>query len=346
MRRLGDGTKVLAFVTVTGLLTGFVGVVFANVRLGEDTTYTAVFEDTTGLETGAEVRAAGVDVGRVEDLSLRDDSTVLVTFSAVDSVPLTTATEVRIRYLNLMGGRYLDLSQRPGEGVALPEDATIPLQRTSPALDLDELFHSFTPLMQGLDPREVNALTSSLIKAFEGEAGGVESLLGNIGRFTNSLADRDRVIGELVHNLDTVLGTMGRRRAEFDELVVNAQRVVSGLAEDRRRIGRSLVRLDTLTRTGTAYLASVRPELHGTIEQTRRIMAALNSELDIVDHYLSVLPGRLRKLGRVGAYGTFYNMYVCGVTFTVTGPDGKPMPGPVWYDEDTTRCRYPKDVPR
>lgn len=346
MRRVGDGVKVLVFVIVTGLLTAFVGAVFSNVRFDDNTTYRAVFEDITGLDKGAEVRAAGVDVGRVKDLALRDDSTVLVTFSAADSVPLTTATQVRIRYLNLMGGRYLDLSQRPGEGAPLRADATIPLDRTSPALDLDELFNSFTPLMQGLDPREVNDLTASLIKAFEGEAGGVESLLSDIGRFTNFLADRDQVIAELIHNLDVVLGTMGRRRAEFDELVVNAQKVVSGLAEDRHRIGRSLVRLDTLTRTGTQYLASVRPGLHGTIEQTRRITAVLNSELDIVDHYISVLPGRLRKLGRVGAYGTFYNMYVCGVTFTVTGPDGKPMPGPVWYDQDTTRCRYPEDVPR
>lgn len=342
MTRLGDGAKVLAFVLVTGVLTAFVGMVFANVRFDHGRTYQAVFADVTGLEKGAEVRAAGVDVGRVEGLTLRPDTTVLVTFSAAHSVPLTTATEVRIRYLNLMGGRYLDLSQRPGQGEPLPPHATIPLSRTAPALDLDDLFNSFRPLMQGLDPREINELTGSLIKTFEGEAGGVDTLLADVGRFTNSLADRDQVIGELIHNLDVVLGTMGRRRAEFDQLVVNAQKVVSGLARDRQRIGSSLVRLDDLARTGTAYLASVRPELRGSIVQSRRFAAAVNSELGIVNHYISVLPGRLRMLGRVGAYGTFYNMYVCGVTFTVTGPDGKPTPGPVWYDTDTPRCRYPR----
>ena len=60
------------------------------------------------------MRIAGVEVGKVKNITIRDDATALVTFSTDDSVVLTEGSRAAIRYDDLIGGRYLVLEQGPG----------------------------------------------------------------------------------------------------------------------------------------------------------------------------------------------------------------------------------------
>ncbi len=101
-----------------------------------------------------------------------------------------------MRYKNLIGDRYLELSDGNGQGNPLPDGATIPAQRTSPALDLDTLLNGFKPLFTGLDPTQINAVSTEIIQVFQGESGTVSSLLTTVGALTSTLADRDQLIGE------------------------------------------------------------------------------------------------------------------------------------------------------
>lgn len=337
-----DALYVTAFVAVTGTLIAAIGLIFGNVRIAQDTTYRAVFSDITGLTTNDQVRAAGVDVGRVQSMELRPDSTVLVTFSVAKNVPVTARTTLRIRYANLIGGRYLGLAQPPGRiGLSLPPNSTVPETRTTPALDLDTLFNGFQPVMQGLDPMEINQLSSALIRTFDGEGSDVAQLLRTVAQLTNGLADHDQMIGQLIDNLSVALGTLHEHRAQFGQVIVNTQRVISGLARDQGRIGESLVRLDSVTRSGTRFLATIRPQFRALLPQILRFSAIINAQLPLVDHVISTLPEVLSKVSRVGAYGTFYNMYICGVRVTTTGPSGRPVESPMWKN-DAPRCSFPK----
>ena len=63
----------------------------------------------TGLENGDFVRIAGVEVGKVNNISIQDDTTALVEFTADESVVLTEGSRAVIRYDDLIGGRYLAL---------------------------------------------------------------------------------------------------------------------------------------------------------------------------------------------------------------------------------------------
>ena len=64
-------------------------------------------------------------VGTVNGVKLQQDKTVLVTFDADPSVRLTTGTRAAVRYLNLVGDRYLELIDGPGDRV-LPPGSQIP----------------------------------------------------------------------------------------------------------------------------------------------------------------------------------------------------------------------------
>ena len=62
---------------------------------------------------------------------------------------LTTGTKAAVRYLNLVGDRYLELVDGPGSTRILPAGAQIPVDRTAPALDLDLLLGGLKPVIQG-----------------------------------------------------------------------------------------------------------------------------------------------------------------------------------------------------
>ncbi len=113
---------------------------------------------------------AGVRVGTVTDVALQPDNKVVVDFDADRKIVLTSGTKATVRYLNLVGGdRYLELVDSPGSAKIQPPGSRIPLDRTEPALDLDLLLGGLKPVVQGLNPQDVNALTNSLIQILQGQ---------------------------------------------------------------------------------------------------------------------------------------------------------------------------------
>lgn len=343
MKRHSAMVQAGVFVAVTAVLITAVGLLFTNIRFGDTQEYTAIFTDSSGLKTGDEVRAAGVDVGRVKSVDLQPDGLVKIRFSVEPQVAPSKVTTARIRYADLVGGRYLGLANPQPGSEPLPAGATIPADRTTPALDLDQLFNGFAPLLQGLDPDEINTLTATLINTFEGETGDVTQLLATVARLTNGLADRDEVIGNLLVNLDTVLTSVDRNKEAFEATLVNTERVMKVLNKQRKTISNALVSLDSFTKSSDKFLASNRSPLKGAVTELGRVGEALNSELDMVDHYLTIFPESLKALGRAGAYGAFYNMYICGITFT-TGVAGAEVRGPLIYANDNARCQW-RDKP-
>ena len=91
-------------------------------------------------------------------------------------LPLFQGTTASIRYLNLIGDRYLEL-KRGDNDQRLPAGGTIPVERTEPALDLDALIGGFRPLFRALDPDKVNNIAQSIITIFQGQGGTINDIL-------------------------------------------------------------------------------------------------------------------------------------------------------------------------
>ena len=210
--------------------------VFGQLRFGEKAhTYTAAFTNVTGLENNDFVRIAGVEVGQVKKVAIQPDTTALVEFTADDSVVLTEGSRAVIRYDDLIGGRYLALEEGAGGTKKLNPGDTIPLARTSPALDLDALIGGFRPLFRALDPDQVNALSGQLITALQGQGGTINSFLSQTAALTSTLADRDQLIGQVIVNLNTVLGSLGDQSDQFAKAVDALAELVKGLADAQDR---------------------------------------------------------------------------------------------------------------
>ena len=102
------------FAVVMAVLTAFLFFIFGQYRTGAVTGYSAVFNDASRLKAGDSVRVAGIRVGTVNGVSLQPDKKVVVKFDADRSVVLTDGTKAAVRYLNLVGDRYLELGRRAG----------------------------------------------------------------------------------------------------------------------------------------------------------------------------------------------------------------------------------------
>ena len=180
---------------------------------------------------GDDVREAGVKIGSVKKIEVYHRTQALVTFKVQDDQAITQSTLALIRYRNLVGQRYIALSQGLGGPNTLKEDSTIPISHTQPALDLTVLFNGFKPLFQALSPADVNKLSYEIVTVFQGEGGTLDSLLSHTASVTSTLASRDKVIGSLISNLNQVMVTIGNRDKELSDLLIKLRIFVSGLAE-------------------------------------------------------------------------------------------------------------------
>jgi phospholipid/cholesterol/gamma-HCH transport system substrate-binding protein len=329
--------KFTVFGVVMAMLTAFLFFIFGQVRTGATNGYSAVFADASRLKTGNTVRVAGIRVGTVRNVSLRPDRTVLVKFDADRNVVLTTGTRAEVRYLNLVGDRYLELVDSPGSTKILPPGSQIPQNRTAPALDLDLLLGGLKPVIRGLNPQDVNGLTASLVQILQGQGGTLDSLFSKTSSFTNALADNNQVIEQLIDQLRTVVGTLSKDGDEFSGAIDRLEHLISGLAQDRDPIGTAIESLDNGTASVADLLAAARPPLAGTIDQLNRLATNIDNDKDRLDDALSRLPGIYRKLQRVGSYGSFFPYYICGITFRASDLTGRTVVFP-WIKQETGRC--------
>lgn len=312
-RTVGAAIKLTIFTIASVLVTGLLAAIMGNFGFGSQTEYKAIFENASMIEKGDDVRVAGLAVGEVRDVRIHRRNRALVTFRVKSDVPMTVNSGAEVRFLNLVGDRYMALTQGDPGGARLPAGGTIPMTRTTPSLNLTELFNGFQPLFQALTPVEVNNLSLNLIKVLQGEGGTVQSLLEHTASMTNDLADRDRLVGEVIVNLSTMLETVDDRHRELNDLILQLRGWMGRLAKDRGAIGASLGNLSGLSEQLATLLTQTRPFLKQDIAQLRRIMVTLNKAPNqkVMAETLKRLPQMLERQTRTGTYGSWYNYYLC-----------------------------------
>jgi phospholipid/cholesterol/gamma-HCH transport system substrate-binding protein len=313
----GPLIKSIIFVAITVTITAVLGISIAYTGTSGSVGYRAVFSDVTGLVVGNDVDIAGVRVGTVTSISVYRRDLALVGFSIQQGRSLPASVTATIKYLNLVGQRYIDLGQGAGPvDTALPPGGTIPLSRTTPALNLTELFNGFQPLFQALSPGDVNKLTSEIIAVFQGESPDITALVATVGSLTTSLATKDQVIGQVIDNLNSVLGTISSRGNALGDLLTSLQKLVSGLAADREPIGTAIDAIGSLTSATAGLLQVGRAPLQTDIVQLGRLASNLAANSPTVDTFLQDLPAKMTDIARLASYGSWLNFFLCNATVT------------------------------
>ncbi|MDX3188474.1 MCE family protein [Streptomyces sp. MN03-5084-2B] len=313
--------KLGIFVVVTVLFTTILGISIANINTTSTNAYKARFTDATLLLPNDDVRIAGVRVGQVKDVKIVDKRQAEVEFEVDAGRTLPAGVTAQIKFRNLVGQRYVALGEGDdSSGKTLQVGGTIPLERTTPALDLTELFNGFKPLFTALNPEDVNKLSYEVIQVLQGEGGTVESLLSHTASLATTIADKDQVIGEVIDNLNSVLDTVNAHTPQLNDLIVKLQQLVSGLAADRKPIGDAIESLGTLAETTSGLLGQVREPLKNDISALGNLTQQLNKNEPELEHFIQFLPTKVSTLTRTADYGSWFNFYACEFSGSVSLP--------------------------
>ena len=343
MKITGTLVRLSIFSAVLLLFTVMIVVVFGQMRFHRTYGYSAEFSNVSGLRAGQFVRASGVEVGKVNSVRLVDSGRrARVDFNVDRSVPLYQSTAAQIRYLNLIGDRYLELKRGEGEGAekVLPPGGFIPLSRTSPALDLDALIGGFKPLFRALDPEKVNTIATALITVFQGQGGTINDILDQTAQLTSTIASRDEAIGEVVKNLNIVLDTTVKHRAQFDSTVDNFEKLISGLNTHADPLAANTANISNAAGTVADLLADNRTLLHKTLNYLEPIQQTIVDQKDLYDDQIHRTPIGMNIVGNaVGNYGDWVNFYLCDLTLKTNGLQaGGPIRTVRVWSQPTGRC--------
>ncbi|GAB3961301.1 MCE family protein [Actinoallomurus acanthiterrae] len=338
MKTTSAAVKLLIFMVIATLATAVLAVAISNMQFVASRKYNLIFTDAAGLNSGDEVRIAGVRVGQVDGIKLYQGHLARVTIEVIKDQTLPRSTQAQLRYRNLMGQRYVSLTEGSGQGGDLPAGGTIPKEQTQPALDLTALFNGFRPLLRAIKPQDVNQLTYQLIQVLQGEGGTVNGLLAHVANLTETLGNRDEVIGRVIDNLDKVISTIDSRDQEVSALITNLKSLVSGLATDRHAIGESLVSVNQLVYTTNGLLTDVRPSVKADIASLGHLSKVLAANGNQLDKAFKTMPTNFMLLDRAASYGSWFNFYLCSLDARIGLPGKVSFNTPQILNENA-RCK-------
>lgn len=313
--------KVAIFAAVTLLLIGLLATLIGNISFREKRTYAAIFTDVTGVTVGDRVRLSGVEVGSITGLEIvgeGESRLARVEFTVVPSVPLYRSARLSLRYENIVGQRYLAITERPGAGETMDEGDTFPVEQTEPALNLTVLFNGFQPLFRALSPDQVNALSYNIVTTLQGEGGTLARLMSDTAELTSTLANKDAVIGRVLTNMTEVLQTLDERDARLTALIVNFRDLMHGLARDRHSISSSLPDLAELLDSTSGMLVEIRKPLAADIRHLMVLAGQLAEDRGKLDRKLDSIPDKLEMAIRSASHGSWFNFYLCGLQVDMT----------------------------
>lgn len=301
------------FMIVALTLTWLVYVSLRRDVAGKAAPYAAVFSDVYGLREGDDVRMAGVRVGRVEKIGL-EGKLAKVSFVVQQEQQLFGNTVASVTYQNIVGQRYLGLSLgKEGNTGLLPPGSVIPLERTEPSFDVTALLNGYEPLFSLLNPHDADNLTKGVIQSLQGDTSSLATLISQTSTLTETFAGRDQALGDVITNLNRVIGNLAQQNDNFDATITQTRDVVSTLDARRPELVSSMGSLARVMGRLSTSANDVYPSLMELIDRQPGFTRHILSVEPQVAFFGDNVPLLLKGLARVSNQGAYGNAYLCDV---------------------------------
>lgn len=191
--------------------------------------------EATTLATEADVRMAGVNVGKVKKKELQKRGRTLITLDIDDAfAPIPEDSKFILRQKTLLGETYAEITPGSATAKKLPDGGMLKDSQVEPTVELDEIFEAFDPETR----RAFQAWVKESAKSIKGDAAeDLNDALGNLAGFAEDGAgvlevlDRhERELTQLVKNTGVVFGALNERQGELRQLIVNSNNVFDATA--------------------------------------------------------------------------------------------------------------------
>jgi virulence factor Mce-like protein len=317
----GTAVKLGAFISVCLAFTGWLAFTIGNVRLGDlgplDDSYelVATFDDVTGLLRDDNVKVAGVTVGKVVDIDI-EKGQARVRFTVEDGVRVPSDSHAAVRWRNLLGQRYLYLY--PGKAATVLGDGER-VTRTRSVVDLGELFNRLGPIVQAIEPDQVNRFLDAVVAALDGNQAAVRQTIDDLGVLMATLAARDEAITRMIENLDAVAGTITERDQQIRILLDNLVAISGTFSDNTAVLDRAVTTLTDFSDNLAFLLGRNRTEIDRIVAGLQTLSAEVERKLPTLDTTLGGLDEAARRLFNASRYGEWLNQTIpCGGFFYPT----------------------------
>lgn len=299
--RIGLLVRLAAFVTVTGLLTAFIGAQIARLSFADGWTVTATFDDASGLAVGDEVKIAGAPVGRVEELKIVDGR-ARVRMHVNETVTVPSDSEAAIRWRDAMGSRVVYLI--PGTSPE-PMRPGAHITRTRSVVDAGALIDQLAPLTESIDPTQVNTVLVSLAQALDGNAEEIDRLIVNVDRLSSTIAARRATLKQMLDDYAAISEIIARRDKQIGQAVDGLVDLSGAFADNRRLLDEALVELAAMARTSDRLLAGNSAELSAVVARLSQLTGGVRRNVGTLTQVLESASPKLRRIFAASDNGTY-----------------------------------------
>lgn len=275
--------------------------------IGGGDTYHAAFTESGGLKPGDEVRIAGVRVGKVDEVALRDGR-VVASFKVDSDEAFGTETRAAIKVKTLLGAMFLSLE--PAGGGRLAEGTTIPVERTSSPYDVVEAFEGLAGTTERIDTDQLAEALTTMADLTRNTPEEFREALDGVTRLSANVAAKDQQINELLGNLDKVARVLDERDEDIIALMRDADVLFRALVGRREAIHDLLESTSTLSRELTLLVRQSRADLKPALTHLENVVAVLNKNEDNLDNSLRLMAPFYRVFASTLGTGPWFDTYI------------------------------------
>jgi phospholipid/cholesterol/gamma-HCH transport system substrate-binding protein len=272
----------------------------------------AQLADVTGLASGDPVNIAGVPVGQVSGISVQRGH-ALITMSIANTVKLHQATDVGVRWQNVIGEKEIELFPSK-QGSVLPSGATLPLSHDVSDSSVNAFLNTLGPLLSSINPQQANEFVENVSGALEGDTAQINQLIDNGAAVSNTVGALDSQVGQIIGNLNQVLAAIASRSGDLGTLVDNLQTVASSLASRNTLLDSVVSNLSGVATDLAKLIGSNHSTITSTIDDLQVVAADVQNNQQALSASLSSLGAGLAPYIQISQWGQWFavqTVYTC-----------------------------------
>ncbi|MCF8611925.1 MCE family protein [Gordonia sp. HY285] len=284
--------------------------------LSQISTYDVYFEDAGGLGSGDVVMVAGIEVGKVEGLSLEhtdEGMRARIKFRLNDTVVLGERSRAAIKTETVLGRRNLTLTPL-GEGRIEPGES-IPVEATESPYTLTDALDEATSTLQETDTDQLNKALSTMSDTFAKTPDNVQGAVEGVGRLSKAMADRDNALNELLDRARGVTDIVGKRSKEIRQMLLDANSLLGELQMRRAAIRELISGTRDVAAEITGFVNDNEEQLSPVLDKFNGVLDILNDNEDNFSKAIDNLGPYANILGEAVSSGPYFSSLVGLPTF-------------------------------
>jgi virulence factor Mce-like protein len=264
--------------------------------------YAKVFTETVSVELKtshiglqlndhADVKLRGIIVGEVTGVSTDgDEATVDLALKPDQVAEISSAVSARILPKTLFGEKYVALVPPSGaEGRHIRAGDVIARDKTAVGIEIEKVLDDALPLLQAIDPADLNATLNALATALDGRGAEIAGTLTQLDAYLKKLNPSIPKLMDALTKLTQVAQLYGDATPDLVRALRNLTITGNTVVEKQVQLQKFFVDVQRLSTTGNTFLKENEDRVIRLGEVSRPV-------LDLLERYSPELPCFLKVM--------------------------------------------------